>query len=53
MTAIEFSLVSLTVSFIGMVVWVYWPSRRELMESYASMPLDDDDDPGTAQEDRA
>jgi cbb3-type cytochrome oxidase subunit 3 len=41
MTAIEFSLLALTVSFTGMVVWVYWPSRRAQMESYASMPLED------------
>lgn len=53
MTAIEFSLLALTVSFTGMVVWVYWPSRRDLMESYASMPLDDVGDPDTPKEDRA
>jgi cbb3-type cytochrome oxidase subunit 3 len=43
MTAAEFSLLAVTVSFLGLVAWVYWPSRRSRIESYASVPLEDDD----------
>jgi cbb3-type cytochrome oxidase subunit 3 len=40
-TPIEFSLVAVTVSFTGMVIWVYWPSRKAELESHGAMPLDD------------
>jgi len=43
MTAAEFSLVAVTIAFIGLVLWVYSPSRRGRIESYGSMPLDDDE----------
>jgi cbb3-type cytochrome oxidase subunit 3 len=42
MTATEFSLLAVTISFTGMVLWVYWPSRRAQMESYGSIPLDEE-----------
>ena len=29
--------------FIGMVVWVFWPSRKRRLESYGNIPLDDED----------
>jgi cbb3-type cytochrome oxidase subunit 3 len=53
MTAIEFSLLAVTVSFTGLVVWVYWPSRRTEIESYGSIPLDDDGSRRQFEEDRA
>ena len=44
MSASEFSLLALTVSFFGMLIWVYSPRRRERLESYGAMPLEDDAD---------
>lgn len=38
MSASEFSLLAVTLSFAGLVVWVYWPSRRGRLESYGSIP---------------
>lgn len=28
--------------FIGIVVWAYWPRRRDKLEAHARIPLDDD-----------
>ncbi len=28
--------------FIGMIVWVYWPKRRQAMDAHARIPLEDD-----------
>ena len=28
--------------FLGIVVWVYWPSRKEELEAHGRIPLDDD-----------
>jgi cbb3-type cytochrome oxidase subunit 3 len=53
MTAIEFSLLAVTVSFTGLVAWVYWPSRRTELESYGAIPLDDEASPRRVEEDRA
>lgn len=44
MSPTEFSLIAVTVSFFGLLVWVYSPRRRERLESYGAMPLDDDAD---------
>ncbi|MAT84777.1 MAG: hypothetical protein CMD39_10870 [Gammaproteobacteria bacterium] len=44
MSPTEFSLVAVTVSFFGLLVWVYSPRRRERLESYGAMPLEDDAD---------
>lgn len=44
MTAAEFSLIAVTLGFIGLVLWVYWPSRRQHLESLGHIPLDDDPD---------
>lgn len=29
--------------FVGIVVWVMWPSRRKSLERHADIPLEDDD----------
>jgi len=42
MSATEFSLLAVTISFTSLVLWVYWPGRRERLESYGAIPLDDD-----------
>lgn len=42
MTAAEFSVLAVTIGFIALVVWVYSPGRRKRLESYGSMPLEDD-----------
>ncbi len=39
----EISLLAVTIAFTGLVIWVYWPSHRQRLESFGSMPLDDDD----------
>jgi len=39
----DISLLAVTVAFTGLVIWVYWPSHRQRLESFGSMPLDDDD----------
>ncbi len=41
MTGAEFSLLSLVAAFTGLVLWVYWPGRRDRLESYGAMPLED------------
>ena len=43
MTGAEFSLLAVTVSFAGLVWWVYAPRRRPRLESYAVIPLNDDE----------
>jgi len=36
------SLLAVTVGFVSLVVWVYWPSRRGRLESYGRIPLESD-----------
>ena len=36
-------LVWLSVLFVGVVVWAYWPKRRRTLERHGSIPLRDDD----------
>ena len=43
MSATEISLIAVTLAFTGLVLWVYWPSRRQRLESLGNIPLDDDD----------
>jgi cbb3-type cytochrome oxidase subunit 3 len=43
MTPTEFSLLAVTVSFTALILWVYWPGRRERLESYGAIPLEQDD----------
>ena len=40
MTATLFSLIAVTIGFTALVVWVYWPSRRNRLESLGQIPLD-------------
>ena len=42
MNPTEISLIAVTVAFTGLVLWVYWPSRRQKLESLGRIPLDDD-----------
>jgi cbb3-type cytochrome oxidase subunit 3 len=42
MSAAEISLLAVTVAFVSLVVWVYWPTRRQRLEEHASMPLEDE-----------
>ena len=41
----EISLLAVTIAFTGLVIWVYWPSHRQRLESFGSMALDDNDSP--------
>jgi cbb3-type cytochrome oxidase subunit 3 len=43
MSTAEFSLIGITIGFLALVIWVYWPSRREQLEAHAHTPLDEDD----------
>lgn len=38
-----FSLLAVTVGFLGLVAWVYWPRRKQDLESLGRIPLDDDE----------
>jgi len=40
MSATLFSLLAVTVGFIALVAWVYWPSRRARLESLGQIPLE-------------
>jgi cbb3-type cytochrome oxidase subunit 3 len=42
MNATIISLLAVTFSFAGLVLWVYWPSRKKELESLGRIPLDDD-----------
>lgn len=37
----EVAMVIFMVAFIGIVIWLFRPSRRDALEQYRSMPLDD------------
>ena len=41
MNATLLSLLAVTVGFTVLVAWVYWPSRRNQLESLGQIPLDD------------
>jgi cytochrome c oxidase cbb3-type subunit 4 len=32
-----------TLVFAGIVLWAYWPRRRERLESYGRIPLEDEE----------
>lgn len=38
-----FSLLSVTLAFSALVLWVYWPSRRSRLESLGRIPLEVDE----------
>ena len=40
MNATLLSLIAMTLSFTILVVWVYWPSRRDSLEALGQIPLD-------------
>jgi cbb3-type cytochrome oxidase subunit 3 len=44
MTPTLISLLAVTFGFIGLVVWVYWPSRKQELESLGHIPLDDSEE---------
>jgi cbb3-type cytochrome oxidase subunit 3 len=44
MTPAEFSLLAVVAGFVALVVWVYAPKRRNRLESYGAIPLEDDGD---------
>lgn len=41
MSATLISLLAVTFGFLGLVAWVYWPSRKQDLEALGSMPLED------------
>lgn len=41
MTGTLISLLAVTFGFLGLVFWVYWPSRKKELESLGRIPLDD------------
>jgi cbb3-type cytochrome oxidase subunit 3 len=43
MTATIFSLLAVTAGFSALLAWVYWPGRRQDLESLGRIPLDDDE----------
>ena len=38
-----FSLISITIGFTALLLWVYWPSRRDRLEALGEIPFDHDD----------
>jgi cbb3-type cytochrome oxidase subunit 3 len=38
------SLLAVTVGFAALVLWVYWPGRRDRLESLGRIPLDGQED---------
>lgn len=36
------SLLAVTFGFTALVLWVYWPSRKSHVESFGSIPLQDE-----------
>jgi cbb3-type cytochrome oxidase subunit 3 len=51
MTATMVSLLAVTFAFAGLLVWVFWPSRRERLEAHGNIPFAEPDqvsrqDPG-------
>jgi|GEM_PF-6023846 len=43
MTPTIISLLAVTFGFIGLVLWVYWPSHKSRIEKLGRIPLDDKD----------
>jgi cbb3-type cytochrome oxidase subunit 3 len=40
----SFWLVWCVLLFAGIVAWVFWPGRRRELETYARIPLEDDEE---------
>lgn len=49
MNAGLFSLIAVTAGFLALVAWVYWPSRRNQLEAFGRIPLDDDTEENTEE----
>jgi cbb3-type cytochrome oxidase subunit 3 len=49
MSPTEFSLLAVTISFTSLILWVYWPGRRERLESYGAIPLDNEEAAGSTE----
>lgn len=49
MNATLFSLIAVTVGFAALVLWVYWPSRRERLEALGQIPLEHEASPSEAE----
>jgi len=45
----EIALILFFVTFLGIVVWVFWPSRRAEMDHASRLPLEDDPAPSTPE----
>jgi cbb3-type cytochrome oxidase subunit 3 len=38
----EVAMLIFMATFIGIVIWLFWPSRRDALERHRSMPLSDE-----------
>ncbi len=45
-----FSMLFVVVAFFGLVVWVYLPRNKERLDSYGSIPLEQEQDSGAHAE---
>jgi len=36
------SILLMLAIFVGMAVWIYWPSRKSAMDRHAQIPLEDE-----------
>jgi len=43
MTATIISLLAVTFAFGGLLVWVFWPSRRQRLEAHGEIPFADEE----------
>jgi cbb3-type cytochrome oxidase subunit 3 len=43
MTATVISLLAVTISFAGLLLWVFWPGHRDRFEAHGTIPFADDD----------
>ena len=50
MTPTIVSLLAVTVGFLALVIWVYWPSRKADVERHGSIPLQDGSPRSAAQQ---
>ncbi len=42
MTLATFATLLVSIAFTGLCVWVLWPANKTRLESYGSIPLEDD-----------
>jgi len=47
------SLLAVTIGFTLLVLWVYWPSRKNQVERHGSIPLDDEHDASVQQKEQS